>query len=273
MGTARATLMSLKAFIAALKELRCDRCDFVGLYQELADIIKNTEPKIIPLIHLLEDFEEEMVGFVDADLETVRTNAIRILNTKVALFESKAERVTLHGLNHVTDGDVIIVHMASSVVSNILLQAKQTNNRNFRVIALQLDLVRTRQLTNALTQAGIEHLVAPAYNLSHYIEEANKFFIGAVTVTSDRKIVVPVGTANALSLCRTQGIHSYLFANTLHYSHGLSSSQQIHREETDMVQDRVSYKVTTHSHDLVDLDMIDVLIDEDGVVETEGPKG
>ncbi|MBI9083885.1 MAG: hypothetical protein JEZ11_09835 [Desulfobacterales bacterium] len=273
MGTARATLMSLNAFIEALKALRCDRCDFVGLYQELADAIKNTEPKIIPLIHLLEAFEEEMAEYVDDDLETVRTRAIQILNAKSALFKSKAERVTQHGLIHVDDGDVIIVHMASSVVSNILLQARQIINRKFRVIAMQLDLVRTRQLTNALSAAGIEHMVAPAYNLSHYIEEANKIFIGAVTVTADRKIVVPVGTANALSLCRTQGVQSYLFANTLHYSHGISSSQQIHREETDMVQDRFSYKVTTHSHDLVDLDMIDVLIDEDGVVETENHKG
>ena len=266
MGTARATLMSLNAFIEALRGLRCDRCDFVGLYQELADTIKNTEPKIIPLIHLLEEFEEEMADHVDADLETVRGHAIQILENKIEQFKAKADRVTEHGLTHVADGDVIIVHMASSVVTNILLQAKERMNRNFQVIVMQLDLVRTRQLTNALAAADIEHRVAPAYNLSHYVEEANKVFIGAVTVTADNKIVVPIGTANALSLCRTKKVQSFLFANTLHYSHGLSSSQQIHCEETDMGEDRFSYKVTTHSHDLVDLDMIDVIVNEDGVV-------
>jgi translation initiation factor eIF-2B subunit alpha len=268
MGTARATLMSLNAFIEALRELSCDKCDFVGLYQELADTIKNTEPKIIPLIHLLEQFEEEMTEHVDESLEIIRTQAIHILEAKIDLIQSKMNRVTEKGLNYVANDDVIIVHMASGVVTSILTQARAMGRR-FRVTALELDPVRTRQLTNALTEAGIEHRVAPAHNLSHYVEEANKIFIGAVTVTADDKIVVPVGTANALSLCNAKGIVSYLFANTLHYSHGLSSAQRIHCEETDMVQDRFSYKVTTHSHDLVDLDMIDHIINEHGLVDRQ----
>ncbi len=273
-GAARMTVLCLNAIIAALKDLRCESEDIMSLYQELADVVKHSEPKIIPLIHLLEEFEKEVASLAatQAD-EKLRNTMVRVLSEKIALYEYKAGAVTRHGLKHVENGDSIIVHSASSVVTNILVQASRVKRRRYKVIVLQLDPVRTPQVARALKEADIEHTVVPEYNLSHHLDEANKIFIGALTVTKDKKVVAPVGTANVLGLCHVNKIKSYLFANSLHYSHGLAISQQIHKEKTDMVQANSSYCLTTYSHDLLDLNLIGTVINENGVVPPVSSEG
>lgn len=93
--------------------------------------------------------------------------------------------------------------------------------------------------------------------------------LGAVGVTRDLKIVAPVGTSTTLSLCRFNDIKSYLFANSSHFSDGLTDSQRIHRTDRAVASSRTTYQLTTHSHDLVDMDFIDVLVDEDGIMEND----
>ena len=101
------------------------------------------------------------------------------------------------------------------------------------------------------------------------MEQANKILLGAVSVTRDLKVVAPVGTSTTLSLCRLNGIKSYLFANSFHFSHGLADAQRIFQTDEKVASSRTTYHLTTHSHDLVDIELIDTLIDEDGIVENE----
>jgi hypothetical protein len=66
-----------------------------------------------------------------------------------------------------------------------------------------------------------------------------------------------------------------LFANTLHYSLGIARTQQIDRTDFDLVDPEAQYSVTSHSHDLVDLRLIDTIVNEYGVVPPDvvGPDG
>jgi hypothetical protein len=88
-------------------------------------------------------------------------------------------------------------------------------------------------------------------------------------------VVAPVGTANVLSICHLAGVKSYLFANTLHYSLGIARTQQIDRTDFELVDPEAQYSVTSHSHDLVDLRLIDTIVNEYGVVPPDvvGPDG
>lgn len=269
LGAARTTVLALNSIINSLTQLDLTKTDIWETYLELSAAVRTTQPRFIPLIHMLEQFEAEIQPCLNGDQDTLRTEAIRILKAKVQLYQSMAERVVRHGIEFVEDGDGIIVHSASSVVTNILLQARRVLLKDFSVIVLQLDPVRTPQVALSLTQAEIPHMVIPAFNLCHYVEQANKLLLGAVSITRDLKVVAPVGTSTTLSLCRFHGIRSYMFANSFHFSHGLGDSQQIHRQESDVASSRTTYQITTHSHDLVDIDLIDSVVDENGILDNE----
>lgn len=269
LGVARTTVVALNAFIDAIQALRCTREDVLDLYGELARAIKRTEPAIVPLIHLIEQFEAEMTANPDGDLDEIRSQAVRLLKEKIFQFENNRYQVTMHGIQHVEDGDGIIVHSPSAVVTDILVKAKTEQGRDFQVIVLQQNRVRTRQLINALTRAGIAHEVIPEYNLCHHLTGANKQFIGAVTVTPDRKIIAPPGTANAVHLAYAHNIVVYLFANTLHYSHHPVARQRIHRVDEARNDNGTCYQMTVHSHDIIDLSLIGHIINEYGETQVE----
>ena len=269
LGAARTTSMALNSLINAFKQLDCEKEEFYDRYQELATAIKATQPRITALSHMLEQFEAEMKPFWTEDIDQIKAKASKTLKNKIELYQSRAERVVRHGIQFIEKGDGIIVHSASSMVTNVLLQAKQVLLKDFSVIVLQLDPVRTPQVARTLEEHDIPHIVIPAFNLCHYIEQANKILLGAVSVTRDLKVVAPVGTSTTLSLCRLNNIKSYLFANSFHFSHGLADAQRIYQVNEKIASSRSTYRLTTHSHDLVDVDLIDTLIDEDGVVENE----
>lgn len=267
-GIARTTILALESFIESIHELKCSREEVLDLYSELAMAIKNSQPKIIPLIHLIERFEKEMdqtfKSEKDIDLDEIRVIAEKSLNKQIDLFKQNAKRVTENGLNYVQNNDVIIVHSPSSVITNILIQAKERLNLKFSVIILEQNAERTRQFVQALRKVDIEHFVTHAYDLSHHIEQANKMFFGALTITSDKKIVAPSGTAGTVSLCHINNVKVHLFANTLHYSHGKATDQLIFQQEENHYCNVCQFPVRSHSHDLVNLKLIDHIVNENG---------
>ena len=266
-GSSRMAMLALRSFIESINDLRCNASEIKALITELCDAIKHTEPRIVPLIHMIKAFETEMEGHYGEDLQKTKNEAVRILQEKHDLLRSKVEQVIEHGVNLVEDGDTIVVHTASSDVTNMLVRAKEVLKKNFKLIILKQDFVKTKLLVRTLSKAKIDLLVVPEYSLSHYIEKANKLFIGAVSITPDAKVVAAIGTANIVGLCHINKVPVYLFANSLKFSFHPSSSQRIHTKTVSTSQDDVNYMLTTHSHDIVDLKLVDHLITEDGKIE------
>ena len=266
-GSSRMAMLALRSFIESINDVRCNASEIKALITELCDAIKHTEPRIVPLIHMIKAFETEMEGHYGEDLQETKNEAIRILQEKHDLLKSKVEQVIEHGVNLVKDGDSIVVHTASSDVTNMLVRAKEVLKKNFKLIILKQDFVKTKLLVRTLSKAKIDLLVVPEYSLSHYIEKANKLFIGAVSITPDAKVVAAIGTANIVGLCHINKVPVYLFANSLKFSYHPSSSQRIHTKTVSTSQDDVKYMLTTHSHDIVDLKLVDHLVTEDGKIE------
>ncbi len=275
-GAARLTPLALDALIEAFRGLKPSKAGLMVLFEEVREAIRDSRPKPIPLIRLLRLFEREFLPFTETvGFEEQRSIAIRILEEKKAIYLQKRDLVTLQGLKHLEAGDSIIVHSAGSVVTNILIEASKLHDANFMVFVLQHDPVRTPQVAGALEEAGIPNLIVPVHDLCHYQGHANKIFVGALTITPDRKVVAPVGTANVLSICHVVGVKSYLFANTLHYSLGIARTQQIDRTDFELLEPETRFSVTSHSHDMVDLRLIDTIVNEYGVVPKDilGPGG
>lgn len=270
-GIAETTTLALESFIQSIRELECSQEQVEELYSELAEAIKNSQPKIIPLIYLIERFENDMRQLMETSpsLEEIKEKSEKSLREQIRLFKSNAARVTTNGLKYVNNGDIIIVHSASSVVTNILIRAREELNLMFRVIILDHNKARTRQLIQVLKDRDIEYQVTPARDISHYIETANKMFLGALTITSDQKIVAPSGTAGTVNICHVNNIKVHLFANTLHYSHYKATDQYIYEEESKSSSANTNFPIITHSHDLINLDMIDHVVNEFGEMQKE----
>jgi len=266
-GSSRVTMMAIKAFIESIKQVRCSVEEVRGLYSELSEAIKHTEPTVIPLIHLIEEFENEIGESPDESIEQIKEKAIRILEEKHRKIITKTGKVVEHGLTCIGEGDVIIVHTISYDVTNMLKLAREVLHKNFKVIVLKQDLAKTRRLIKSLSAAGIDMEIIPEYSLSHYIGQGNKVFMGALSITDDMKVVSAIGSANIVSLCHLSNLPVYLFANTLKFSHRPSSQQRIHRKVESKTHGDVSYQLITHSHDAVDLKHVDFLVTEDGIMD------
>jgi translation initiation factor 2B subunit (eIF-2B alpha/beta/delta family) len=264
-GSSRSTLLALRAFMAAINELVCPGEKLRDQYMELTHAIKNTRPKIIPLIHLIEEFEEEIQAFFGDDPAAVKQKATEILQAKHEKLQSKSGKIIELGLTCVEADDTIVVHTANVNVISIITLSHQVMEKNINVIILQQDLAKTKRIISQLRQSNVPLQAVPEYSLSHYIGQADKMFCAALSITADHKVVAPVGTANITSLCHFHQIPVYLFANTLKFAHGVFEDQRIHRETIRQDKDADAYELVTYSHDVVDLKMVDYLVTEDGI--------
>ncbi len=264
-GSSRSTLLALRALIAATRELQCPAEELRDQYLELTHAIKNTRPKIIPLIHLIEEFEVEIEPFFGSDPELVQQKAAEILQAKHEKLQAKSGKIIELGLNCVEAGDTIVMHTVNLNVVSIITLCHQVMGKNLNVIILQQDYVKTRRIINQLRQADVPLQAVPEYSMSHYIGQADKMFCAALSITTDQKVVAPVGTANISSLCHYHQIPVYLFANTLKFAHGVFEDQRIHRETVRQDKDADAYELVTYSHDMMDLEMVDYLVTEDGI--------
>jgi translation initiation factor 2B subunit (eIF-2B alpha/beta/delta family) len=264
MGTSRTTLVALKSYADAILRLRCSDTEFRGFLLELNDVMKHTEPRVTPLVHLIEEFEAEMEPHYGSPLETAKAAARSILSRKLEQFEATTRQLTMQCVGCIGPDDFIIAHSPTSYIRRAFVQARQENRHRFKVLVLKQDFVRTRSLIRMLDEHRVDHLVIPEYNLSHYLGAVKKLFIGGVSVSPDGRAITSVGTANVVSLCHASGIPVYLFVESIKFSHTNQSTRHIHQEQQEKVEADYVFHLTTFSHDLVDLGMIDHIITENG---------
>ncbi len=112
-------------------------------------------------------------------------------------------------------------------------------------------------------------MVTPEYALTQFSDESAKLFVGCQAVTSDHKFVSDRGTASIVHTSHLCKLPVYLFFNSLKVTHRRSDDQNINFKEDTVVGTGVEYAHLSHSHDIVDLKMIDHLITEEGEITME----
>lgn len=263
-GSSKTTAIALEALSLSIQELKCAPSELKPLIIELCEVMKASEPRIVPLIRIILEFEREMEEHFGKSSEEIKEIAEQILMSKIERYNSNVYMVTQNGLSHIQDNDTIMVHTASTGVTNMFVKAKTEFGKQFRLLILKQDIAKTTQLLSALSKAEIDFTVVPEYDLSHIITSANKMFMGGLAITSDGKIVTATGTANVVSLCHLNGVPIYLFINTLKFSNHPAPSQRIHKKEEAISGGDFTYNLTTFSHDLVDFDLVSHMITECG---------
>ena len=268
-SSSQTSIITLNAITAAITELECPTEDFKMELTTVCDIIKNSRPRMFPidnLIILLEKELQENNYFSDKDIDARKTAVTKIIESLEERLNNDMNELATQGVKHIEDGDHIILHSVEEVAELLLPEAKRMG-KNFEVLILRQDLVKTKQVINILDTAGIKYTVVPEWDLIHFFDKVNKLFIGAYALTVDGKFVSDSGTSNIVSECHIHKLPVYLFAPTLEITNTFSRDQNIYLKDESVNESGSDYNLISHSSDIVSLDLVDHIITEHGAID------
>jgi len=268
-SSSQTSIITLNAITAAITELECPTEDFKMELTTVCDIIKNSQPRMFPidnLIILLEKELQENNYFSDKDIDARKTAVTKIIESLEERLNDDMNELANQGVKHIEDGDHIILHSVEEGAELLLPEAKRMG-KNFEVLILRQDLVKTKQVINILDTAGIKYTVVPEWDLIHFFDKVNKLFIGAYALTVDGKFVSDSGTSNIVSECHIHKLPVYLFAPTLEITNTFSRDQNIYLKDESVSESGSDYNLISHSSDIVSLDLVDHIITEHGAID------
>ena len=268
-SSSQTSIITLNAITAAITELECPTEDFKMELTTVCDIIKNSQPRMFPidnLIILLEKELQEKDYFSDKDIDARKTAVTKIIESLEERLNDDMNELANQGVKHIEDGDHIILHSVEEGAELLLPEAKRMG-KNFEVLILRQDLVKTKQVINILDTAGIKYTVVPEWDLIHFFDKVNKLFIGAYALTVDVKFVSDSGTSNIVSECHIHKLPVYLFAPTLEITNTFSRDQNIYLKDESVSESGSDYNLISHSSDIVSLDLVDHIITEKGAID------
>jgi len=268
-SSSQTSIITLNAITAAITELECPTEDFKMELTTVCDIIKNSQPRMFPidnLIILLEKELQEKDYFSDKDIDARKTAVTKIIESLEERLNDDMNELANQGVKHIEDGDHIILHSVEEGAELLLPEAKRMG-KNFEVLILRQDLVKTKQVINILDTAGIKYTVVPEWDLIHFFDKVNKLFIGAYALTVDGKFVSDSGTSNIVSECHIHKLPVYLFAPTLEITNTFSRDQNIYLKDESVSESGSDYNLISHSSDIVSLDLVDHIITEKGAID------
>ena len=268
-GATQTSLLTAQSMIDALKQLECSNDDIQQKIQELIDTIKHSEPRIVPLINMISICEKKIKSISNLSkgaVEEIKRAVIAAIEDEIEHLNRNIQRVVDIGVECIDNGDFIIVYSVSAPVKRIIPEAKK-RGKNFKVLIVRQDIRKTQQVIKILDKEGVEYIVVPEYGLSHFMDKVNKLFLGAIAVTEDGKMVTAAGTSSIISIAHIHKLPVFLFVNSLKFSVKKSIEQNIHKKIEKRSHDDFEYTLISHSHDLVDLNLIDHLVIEEGEIE------
>ena len=270
-SSSEVSLVTLQAIIESIKDLECEVDMFGPQVKEVCTIITNSQPRMFPIDNLIILFGKEMEKheyFKGKDIATKKTAAIEIIGDLIIRLEHDMSELANQGLNHIEDGDFIVLHAVEEPVELLMPVAKRMG-KEFEVLILRQDAVKTEQVINVMEQNSIKYTVIPEWDLIHFFGKVSKLFIGAYAITSDGKFVSDSGTSNIVSECHIHKLPIYLFSPILEITPTFSRNQNIYLKEESKSASGLGYTLISHSSDIVSLDLVDHIITDKGEIERE----
>ena len=270
-SSSQTSLITLRAITEAIRDLKCDSDMFDAQLKEVCSIITNSQPRMFPIDNLIILFEKELDKqeyFKDKDIDTKKTATIQIIDDLIKRLEYDMSLLAKQGLNYIEDGDFIILHAVEEPVELLLPEAKRMG-KEFEVLILRQDAIKTKQVIKIMEQNSIKYTVIPEWDLIHYFDKVNKLFIGAYAITADGKFVSDSGTSNIVSECHIHNLPTYLFAPILEITSTFSRNQNIYLKEESVNVSGLDYTLISHSSDIVSLDLVDHIITDKGEIERD----
>jgi len=274
-SSSKTSVITLRALINAVKLLECKDDMFRVQVMEVCKIITNSQPRMFPIDNLIILFEHELEKngfFEDKDISIKKSATIEILEDLIIRLNYDMKELANQGLDHITDGDFIVLHAAEEPVELLLPEAKNMG-REFEVLILRQEPVKTNRVIKIMEQNQIKFTVIPEWDLIHHFDKVTKLFIGAYAITADGKFVSDSGTSNIVSECHIHKLPIYLFAPILEITPTISGDQNIYLKEEPQYASGVDYTLISHSCDIVSLEFVNHIITDQGEINKDKLKG
>tara|TARA_B000000460_G_scaffold82644_1_gene57574 strand:+ start:771 stop:1667 length:897 start_codon:yes stop_codon:yes gene_type:complete len=270
-SSSQLSVVTLQAIIESINDLECDEDMFTPQLKEVCKIITDSKPRMFPIDNLIILFENELEKndhFNEKDLPTKKSASIEIIKNLIDRLEDNMSELANHGLEHIEDGDFIVLHAVEEPVELLMPEAKKMG-KEFEVLILRQDAAKTEQVINIMEKNGIKYTVIPEWDLIHFFDKVNKLFIGAYAITSDGKFVSDSGTSNIVSECHIHELPIYLFSPVLEITPTFSRNQNIYLKEEAKSSSGLDYTLISHSSDIISLDLVDHIITDEGEIAQE----
>ena len=270
-SSSQLSVVTLQAIIESINDLECDEDMFTPQLKEVCKIITDSKPRMFPIDNLIILFEKELDKhdhFKEKDLPTKKSASIEIIKDLINRLEQNMNELANHGLEHIEDGDFIVLHAVEEPVELLMPEAKKMG-KEFEVLILRQDAAKTEQVINIMDKNGIKYTVIPAWDLIHFFDKVNKLFIGAYAITSDGKFVSDSGTSNIVSECHIHELPIYLFSPVLEITPTFSRNQNIYLKEETKSASGLDFTLISHSSDIVSLDLVDHIITDEGEIQQD----
>ena len=267
-SSSQLSVVTLQAIIESINDLECDEDMFTPQLKEVCKIITDSKPRMFPIDNLIILFENELEKndhFNEKDLPTKKSASIEIIKNLIDRLEDNMSELANHGLEHIEDGDFIVLHAVEEPVEILMPEAKKMG-KEFEVLILRQDAAKTEQVINIMEKNGIKYTVIPEWDLIHFFDKVNKLFIGGYAITSDGKFVSDSGTSNIVSECHIHELPIYLFSPVLEITPTFSRNQNIYLKEEAKSSSGLDYTLISHSSDIVSLDLVDHIITDEGEI-------
>ena len=274
-SSSKTSVITLRALINAVKLLECKDDMFRVQVMEVCKTITNSQPRMFPIDNLIILFEHELEKndfFEDKDISIKKSATIEILEDLIIRLNYDMKELANQGLDHITDGDFIVLHAAEEPVELLLPEAKNMG-REFEVLILRQEPVKTNRVIKIMEQNQIKFTVIPEWDLIHHFDKVTKLFIGAYAITADGKFVSDSGTSNIVSECHIHKLPIYLFAPILEITPTISGDQNIYLKEEPQYASGVDYTLISHSCDIVSLEFVNHIITDQGEINKDKLKG
>ena len=274
-SSSQTSLITLRAIIKAVKFLECEDDMFCVQIREVCKIITNSQPRMFPIDNLIILLEHELKKnsyFEDKNISVKKSGTIEIIEDLITRLNYDMRELANQGLDHITDGDFIVLHAVEQPVELLLPEAKKMG-KEFEVLILRQESVKTNRVIKIMEENQIKFTVIPEWDLIHTFDKVTKLFIGAYAITADGRFVSDSGTSNIVSECYIHKLPIYLFAPILEITPTVSDNQNLYLKEESQYASGVDYTLISHSCDIVNLDLVNHIITDQGEISKEKLKG
>ena len=271
-GTRDVNDLSLRALEKSIEYLKVKNVeDFCKQFENLLNIISQTEPKFGILIYNFENLNQYFKENVcSKDFNEKKWKRVALQGVKNILKTAREQKLALiknsEKLN--LEGKTILIHDHSHTVQDVIVHNKKLG-KNFKVVIAEQDYDKTHGNIERLHKAGISFQVVPSYMLSHIHENVDILFFGALTLKDSMHFVMDPGTHSIISEFHVENIPAYMFIDTSKFSLWKSKERGeifIHKHLRQHHSKPIEYERIKYSHDRVPVKLFKKIITDEGVL-------
>lgn len=270
LGTTGLSLLILESMTEAAEGFKGDLEHFYHQFKELLMMVKSTKPRIAIVISYFCEIWDEVASRKDVikNMEDLKTTLRDVSELMLKENENDSLKIVRNAVQHINDGDTILIHSHSRMVLRTIAAAHQAKKK-FRVILAEQEEEKTMDMIHFLQDNHIHFFSIPEFMLSHIENEVTKVFLGSLTLNNEHNFVTDAGTNSVVSEFHHAKIPIYMLISTRKFALWESTTKQHTYKVSQKRKEKQPGKELTYnrikfSHDRIPIDLLDHIVTEDG---------